>query len=489
MAEPHIEAFVTEGLGDSSYLIASGGEAAVIDAQRDVSRLLRVADANGWRIRAVLETHVHNDYVSGALEIRAATGADLLLPAGGGYEFDHRPVAEGDDVQLGDLVLSPMHTPGHTPEHTAWLVIPATGGADTPIAVFTGGSLMVGSAGRTDLLGADRAEGLARAQFASLRRLRVLPPGTRVLPTHGAGSFCGSAGEAVRRTSTIGEERDTNPALGHVDVEAFISDRLSGLLEYPAYYRYMAGVNRRGPALLASLRPPLALAPADAESAMAAGATLVDGRSRFEFARGHVPGSLNVELDEQFASYVGWLVPWDAPLVIVLPDPEPARGAMKEAVTQLHGIGFDHLLGHLDGSVEAWAASGRPVRSYPTATASDLAAALRAAERPNGDPFVLDVRQPTEWAEGAIPGSRRIFVGDLPGRTDESPADRETWVICRTGHRATMAASILDGRGVPVRVVAEGGVPDVLASAAAADANRERSPTMSTGSPDGTHVP
>ena len=282
-----IRPFVTEGLGDSSYLLGSGDEAVVVDPQRDVREVLAAAGSNGWHIRAVLETHVHNDYVSGGHEIRATTGAELCLPAGGGYAFDHRAMADGDDVRVGGLVVSAMATPGHTPEHLAWVVRDQDERAAT--AVFTGGSLMVGSAGRTDLLGPSETRSLTRKQFDSLARLATLPDDVRILPTHGAGSFCGSTAGDTRRTSTMGAERASNPALAHTDVEAFVAERLSGLLEYPAYYRFMAPINRAGPPLLRDLEPPRALDPTQAERAVAQGARLVDGRDRLAFAAAHIP--------------------------------------------------------------------------------------------------------------------------------------------------------------------------------------------------------
>ena len=464
MTGHHIEPFVTEGLGDSTYLIASGDEAAVVDPQRDAGRFVAAARAHGWRIRAVLETHVHNDYVSGALELRDATGAQVVAPARGGYEFDHRPASEGDEIRIGDVGLRAWETPGHTPEHLSWVA--TVDGESAPHAIFTGGSLMVGSVGRTDLLGPERARELTEAQFATLARISGLPGETLVMPTHGAGSFCGSAGESSGRTSTVGRECRWNPALAFHDVQAFVADRLTGLLEYPAYYRHMAPVNRAGPALLRDLPPAVAMGPEAAEAAVASGATLVDGRNRAAFAMAHVPGSLNIELDEQFSSYVGWLVPWNTPLVLVLPD---SPGALTEAVTQLRRVGFDRAIGHLAGGLDAWHSSGRLVRSYPASSVSELEAALgadRVAGTVDGDdPRVLDVRQPGEWADGVIPGSRTIFVGDLPARMGEVPNDRETWVLCRTGHRAAIAASLLDGAGVPVRLVADGGVPEILAAA------------------------
>ena len=456
MRRTRFESFFTRGIGDSSYLVASGDQAVLVDPQRDAGRFLEAAASNGWRITSVLETHVHNDYVSGAHEIREVTGAEICAPARGGYAFAHRPISEGDQVRVGDLVVTAIETPGHTPEHIAWVV--RTADRDEPEAVFTGGSLMVGSSGRTDLLGPDRTDELTRAQFDSLRRLATLPPTASVLPTHGAGSFCGSSATPSKRTSTIGEEAGANPAMRAVDVAGFIDERLSGLMDYPAYYRYMAGINRAGPTLLRDLAQPVALDADGLARVLAEGTKVVDARPRDAFAEGHVPGSLNVELDESFGTYVGWIVPWGTPVALVLPEPE--RASLREAWTQLVRIGWDGVAGWLDGGIGAWRGAGLEVASYPVATADDLCDAVRRG-RP---PAVLDVRQPNEWREGLIPGSRTIFVGDLAGRLDELPRDAETWAICRTGHRSAMAASLLDGAGIPVRLVTTGGVPDWLAT-------------------------
>jgi rhodanese-related sulfurtransferase len=326
--------------------------------------------------------------------------------------------------------------------------------------VFTGGSLMVGSSGRTDLLGPDRTDELTRAQFGSLRRIAALPPSAAVLPTHGAGSFCGSSATPSKRTSTIDEELRSNPALAASDVAAFVTERLSGLMEYPAYYRHMAPINRAGAALLRDLPAPQALDPERLTHATAGGAWIVDARPRDAFAAAHVPGSINVELDETFGTYVGWMVPWGTPVVLVLP--EPHQDALREAWTQLVRIGWDRVDGYLTGGMDTWLAASRPIASYPVASPEDLCAHVRSS----GSADVLDVRQPNEWADGVIPGSRTIFVGDLRGRTDELPRDHEQWAICRTGHRSAIAASILNRAGVPVRLIAEGGVPDWLETCA-----------------------
>lgn len=466
-----LELFVTAGVGDASYLVASGGEAALVDPQRDAWRFLRVAEQRGWRVVAVLETHVHNDYVSGALETRAATGAEIVAPARGGYAFTHRPADEGEEVRVGGLILRAMATPGHTPEHLAWSVTadgaaagaagPAPGTA--PEGVFTGGSLLVGSAGRTDLLGPELVAELTAAQHRTLARLGALPRGVRIMPTHGAGSFCSAGPTAPSRTSTIGAELGSNPILGLGDGSVFADRLLGGLGRWPDYYARMAPLNRAGPRVVGHLAMPPALDPAGLEAAVAAGATVVDVRPRTAFAAGHLSGALNIELDDAFAAYVGWLLPFDAPVALVLPGAGAGRpadtrahAALEEATTQLFRIGYERVAGWLEGGTEAWAASGRPVRSYPVTTMETV---FEAAARGEGTATqLLDVRQPIEWRDdGVIPGARTIFVADLPARLTEVPRDHPITVFCKAGGRAAIAASVLDAAGYSVRLVGRGG--------------------------------
>lgn len=447
-----IEIITTASLGDTSYLLVSGDEAALVDPQRDSWGLMESCTSRGVGIRYVLETHIHNDYVSGALEVRAATGATVAGPARAPYAFDHLALAEDDEIVVGDVTVRAMETPGHTAEHTSYLVFDDTRMA--PTAVFTGGSLLVGSAGRTDLSGDDRTEELARAQFRSLRRLSLLPDATRVLPTHGAGSSCAAGPVSGDRTTTVGVERRTNPSLTVQNEERFVSGRLSGLPPYPAYYRYMASINRSGPQVLGG-RPALrALTPSRVEGLVGGGAQVIDGHDRGTFAAGHLPGSLCDELDDRFASLVGEVVPFGARLVLVLPEPE--EEAADEALMQLLRIGYENIAGYLAGGVDAWQAAGRPLRSFRTADVAELAGHI--AER-----RVLDVRP--ERPEGGIPGTLAVPLAELPRRLGELPRDREIWTVCESGRRATIAASLLDRVGIPVTAVVSGGVGDLMAHA------------------------
>lgn len=444
-----LETLSTPGLGNHAYLLASGGEALVIDPPRDAWRIMAAAEARGWRLRHALETHVHNDYLSGALELRAGNGVGIVAPAAGGYAFDPMGAREGTTLELGELRVVARSTPGHTPEHLAWEVQDPTG---RPIAIFTGGSLLMGGVGRTDLLGPARSAELTDAQYRTVQRLAELPDDVRVHPTHGAGSFCVAGPGGGDASATIGELRRSNPAFGARDAGEFERLLVAGRIRYPAYYAEMAPRNRRGPALTGGAPRPRPLTPDEVAAAQSTGTWVVDGRGGAAFAAGHVPGSLNVELGDSFASYVGWLVPFDAPIALVVERPADAI----EAATELLRIGYDHVLGFLAGGVEAWRHSGREASGYPIVT---LRSVLR--ER-HGDqpPALLDVRQASEWAaDGVLPGSRLIFVADLPAGIPTLERHREWTVVCRSGMRAAIAASLLDAAGVDVRLVASGGVP------------------------------
>ena len=449
------ELILTPGLGNAAFLIGAGREAVVIDPPRDAWRITAVAERRGWRITHVLETHVHNDYLSGALELRDATGAEILAPARGRYAFRHRPMDDGATIEVGGLRLGARATPGHTPEHLAWEIW--TDAGPEPLAIATGGSLLVGSAGRTDLLGESSTDELTSAQFRTLRALAELPDGVKVLPTHGAGSFCSVGPADAGRTTTIGQERAMNPLLRIDDETTFREALLRGLGPYPTYYAEMAPINRAGPVVVGHLPELPRVGPDALRAAAAAGAHVVDGRRRETFAEGHIPGSLNIELTESFASYVGWFVPFGAPVVLVLP--EPLSESADEAAAQLFRIGYDRILGVLEGGLEAWAAGGGSLDAYPVTTA----AAARDAVTAGASPRLLDVRYPNEWRDdGSVPGAIELSIGDLSSRIDTLPRDGPITVMCKSGSRASIAASMLDAAGFDVRLVAVGGARDVV---------------------------
>ncbi|MHB1865566.1 MAG: MBL fold metallo-hydrolase [Candidatus Saccharimonadales bacterium] len=436
----------TPGLGDHSYLVRSGEEVAVIDPQRDIDRYRTAIAELGGKVTVVAETHVHNDYVSGGRALAAEYGATHVLPTDAGYAFGHHPVADGDEVAFGAARLRALHTPGHTPHHSAYALLEH----DEVVAVLSGGCVLVGACGRTDLVAPELTEELTRAQYRSAHRLGELPEPTAIGPTHGQGSFCAASATGDETWTTLAKEKLRNPAFTALDEDDFLARQLSGLAAYPAYYTRMAAINLAG-APSWGPRPLPSLSPEELVRLQDAGAAVIDGRPRRQVAAGHVPGSVNVELDDpSFGTYLGWLFPADTRFVLVLgPDQDPTDAA-RQAVR----IGIETIEGVLEGGVDAWAASGHPLRSYPVTDVEGLKAGLDA-----GDAQVLDVRQDQEWAEGHLLGARHVHIPDLGGRVGELGGNGLTYTLCQTGHRAAMAASILDAAGIPA-VLVDGGVPD-----------------------------
>jgi hydroxyacylglutathione hydrolase len=448
-ARPWVIDFLAPGLGDRSYLVVSGESAVMIDPQRDVDPYLEAAERAGARITHVLETHIHNDYVSGGLELSRRAGAQLVLPSRSGATYGHLPAADEDRFETGRIHIRSLSTPGHTLDHTSYLIDSEDGQG----LLFSGGSLLAGSAGRPDLMGAAYTDRLVAHQFASVRRLAALDPGTILYPTHGAGSFCTASGTRSGAFSTIGQEVGSNPALLDTELLPFRERQLTGLLRYPAYYPHMAPINRSGPAPLGRPVAPPRLSPAGLASLAGAGVHVVDGRSRAAFAAGHIPGALNVELSDDFGTYVGWLLPFDAPIALVL---DPAQDVV-EAVRQLARIGFDSVRGVLLG-LAAWIAEGRGLEGFRRATVEQLRTAIAREEAPR----VLDVRQPDEWRGGIIAGSIPRFVADLAEPDTWLPPGGPVWVVCASGFRASIASSLLAAAGREVIAVDGGGVPDVV---------------------------
>ena len=424
----------TPTLGDRSYLVHDGQVALVVDPQRDIDRITALAGAEGVRITHVAETHMHNDYLTGGLALSRLTGAAYLVNRADQVRFDRTPVGDGDEITIaGGLALRVISTPGHTFSHLSYAL--AAGGEVT--GVFTGGSLLYGSTGRTDLLGPQHAETLARAQHASARRLaRELPESALLYPTHGFGSFC-SATQAEASSSTIGREKRVNPALT-LDEQAYVHTLLAGLDAWPAYYAHMGPANLAGPGA-ADLAPPEPADPATLRRRIEAGEWVVDLRDRVAFAAGFLPGSVCFPLDGSFATYLGWVIPWGSPVTLLGESPEQVAQAQRE----LARIGFDRLAGAATGRPEGWA-GGRPLATLRRARFTDLAAALAAG---NGHrPVVLDVRRNLEWTEAHIPGAAHIPLHELPGRLAEVPPG-EVWVHCGAGYRAAVAASLLAAAG------------------------------------------
>ncbi|WP_345602880.1 MBL fold metallo-hydrolase [Pseudonocardia adelaidensis] len=421
----------TSSLGDRSYLAHDAEVAVVVDPQRDIDRVQALAAELGVRVSHVLETHVHNDYVTGGLELAQATDATYVLPAGSDVEFEHTSVADGAVLEVGGMRVRVLHTPGHTHHHVSYVLADTGGGVR---AVFTGGSMLYGATGRTDLVSPDDTVALSHAQYRSVRRLAAeLPDEAAVMPTHGFGSFC-SATPTSGDASTIGEQARVNPALTLAEQD-YVDTLLAGLDAYPAYYAHMGPINRRGAAPV-DLSPPEPVEPAELRRRIEAGEWVVDLRDRTAFAAGHLAGSLGFELSINFVTYLGWLYRYGTPLTLIGETPEQVAEARRELVR----IGIDEIAGAATGDIETLA-DGRPLRSYPV---TDFAGLAKAREQ--GPVQVLDARRNDERARGYVAGSQHIPLHELADRIDEVPRG-EVWVYCGSGYRASIAASVLDGPG------------------------------------------
>ena len=433
----HISIVDTSGLGDRSYLIDHDGVAVVVDPQRDIDRVLALAEERGVTITHVLETHIHNDYVTGGLELSRTVGAEYVVPAGDDVAYDRRPARDGEIIDAGPIRLRVIHTPGHTHHHVSYALQDDAG---TVHGVFTGGSMLHGTTGRTDLLGADHTQGLTHAQYHSVRRLAdELPADTAVYPTHGFGSFC-SATPASGDASTIADELRTNPALTN-DEQDYVDQLLAGLSDYPAYYAHMGVVNADGPAPV-DLSLPQPVDAVELRRSIDAGEWVVDLRSRTAFAAGHLAGSRGFELSESFVTYLGWLYEWGEPLTLIGENTDQIAQARRELVR----IGIDKLGGAAVGGIDDLR-SGRPLRSYRVASFRHL-----AEELDSGDVVVLDVRQRQEFDGGHVPGALNIPLHELVNRIGEVP-EGEVWVHCASGYRSSIAASLIDRAGRTVVLI------------------------------------
>jgi hydroxyacylglutathione hydrolase len=439
--------FVIDGLGHLSTLIAdeSAGLAAVVDPRRDVDVYLEAARAADVRISHVFETHLHNDYVSGGRDLAALTGATHVIGAGAELAYDHRPAHHGDAIDLGALRFTVLDTPGHTPEHVAYAVTD-TSRADEPLLLFTGGSLLVGAVGRTDLLGADNAIPFARSMFRSIREV-ILPHEdfVGVYPTHGAGSLC-STGIASTPFSTLGFERRHNPMIQATEFDAFARRLLRDQPAFPRYFARMRPTNQAGPRLLAGRVPePRPMSVDEVRTAIggtaAGGALVVDLRRPADHAVAHVPGSISIPSGSSFGTWLGWVVEPDRPLILVLDSPADWDDAVRQALR----IGHETIIGHLREGVRGWQEAGEPIAAGGRVNVDQLAAAV---DRGGPDaPLVVDVRQLSEYTAGHVPGSLHIAAGALTDRLEDLPRDRPIATICASGYRASVAASLLRTAG------------------------------------------
>ncbi len=439
----YVEQFFIPGLGCESYVIGcpTAGVAAVIDPDREVERYVTAAQNHGLKITHIIETHLHADHVSGNTELAARTGAEIYLHEASAAEFAHQPLQAGDVLQLGRVQLKILHTPGHTPESITLLATEHAG--DTELA-FTGDTLFAGDVGRPDLVGAEAARGLAAAMHASLfDQLLRLPDSLVIYPGHGAGSLCGKAIED-RRFTTLGHERQHNPALAPRPLLAFVDFATRDLPEQPGNHTRIKALNRRGPRPLGAVAPrPLAI-PA-ALPHFQRGAAMLDLRPKADFVRLHVPGAVHLDADEQLSQRVGFVLPPDIPVILMLADP----AQYASVVYSLARVGYESVVGYLADSLETWQAYSLPVTSgdVKDIEANDLQALLTGAAEAR--PVVVDVREPWEYQQGHVPGAVLIPLGQLARRAGELDPQKPVAVICASGSRSQSAAAVLGQKGFP----------------------------------------
>ncbi|WP_343989403.1 MBL fold metallo-hydrolase [Terrabacter terrae] len=431
---------VDEGLGNSAYLLdLADGRALAVDVSRDLRQVREVARRRGLRVAFAADTHLHADFLSGAVQLAATDGARVLASADGDREYPHLGLRDNDEVDLGGLTLRTLATPGHTHEHISFEL---RDGSRT-LGVFTGGSLIVRSAARTDLVSPERTEELARAQYRSLQRLALMDDDVAVWPTHGAGSFC-AAPPGAERTSSIGTERVTNPLLRADSEDAFVTQLLSSLGSFPPYFLRLGEINRRGPALVHG-DTLTGLTLDEVEHLQGSGAEVVDVRPVPDFAAAHIPGSVSIPLRPVFATWLGWLLSDDTPLIVMRnEDQDPA-----EILWQARKVGYDNIAGELDGGLEAWLHGQRGVRATPLTAPGAVADPAR----------VLDVRQDSEYAGGHLPSAGHIELGSLVTDTGHVP-DGRLVLMCGHAERAMGAASVLERAGHTQVSVLDGGPQD-----------------------------
>lgn len=440
------------GLAQSSYLIgcSATGEALVVDPTRDVEQYLRAAAAEGLNVTHVTETHIHADFVSGSRVLARRAGARLFLSAEGGRDWQYAwasgdgatLIHDGDTILVGNIRVDVWHTPGHTPEHLAFLVTD-TAATDRPMGIITGDLLFVSDVGRPDLL--ERAANVAgtmvdsaRTLFGSLKRVRALPDYIQVWPGHGAGSACGKALGAVPQT-TIGYEKITNWGLAEQSEQTFVAGVLAGQPEPPRYFAEMKRINRDGPPIGEQAGPLMELDPSVLTTMLAERTEVVDTRPAAAFARGHVPGTINIPFNKSFITWAGWLLPYDRPIAVLAEDQESAERIRRHLAL----IGLDRLAGWVGrGALERDRRGAPDMRAVRQVSAAEAAAALE-----KGTATLVDVRGQAEWQAGHIPGVRNIPLGYLTDHLDELPREELLIVHCQSGARSSIGASVLQAHG------------------------------------------
>jgi hydroxyacylglutathione hydrolase len=427
-------------LAHASYLIGSGGEAAVVDPQRDIDIYLNEAEAVGLQIKHVIETHLHADFISGHHELAARTGAKIYFGAQAAPKFDFVPVHEGDEIVMQDVTLRFLETPGHTPESISVLIFDGEKSRSQPWGVLTGDTLFIGDVGRPDLLGSRMpATQLAVMMYDSLHdKLLALPDETKVFPAHGAGSMCGR-NISSETSSTIGEQRRFNYALQPMSRDDFIKMMTTDLPEAPSYFSRDARINLEGPVLIDELPEPIAFHPEAVQKMQRGGHLILDTRPASQYGAAHILGSLNIGLGGQFASWAGSIIKPDVPLLIVAEDAESVR----EARTRLARVGIEKVTGFLKDGILAWHQAGLPLATIEQISVEELR--LRIEER--SVETILDVRRPPEWSSGHIESATHMPLNHLAESALSLNRDSKVAVLCAGGYRSSIASSVLEQLG------------------------------------------
>jgi glyoxylase-like metal-dependent hydrolase (beta-lactamase superfamily II) len=443
-----IQQFFIPGIAHSSYLVGASGACAVVDPARDVDRYLEAAQDLGLMITHILETHLHADFVSGHIDLAEKTGARIYAPASGSCEFEHEPVGDGTQFSVGEIRFDVLDTPGHTPDGVTYVAADLSRG-DEPFAAFTGDTLFVGDVGRPDLF-PGRAGDLAAHLYDNLHtKILALPDHCMVLPSHGAGSLCGRAMGSMRST-TIGYERRFNEALRIADREEFIRSLTLNMPPAPDHFARCSEINRRGPAPVRTLPATRPMKPAEfKERAGREDTVVLSIRDYATFGGQHIPGSYHIDHGGNFSTFAGWVLPPDRDILLVADSPAQAA----EAAVMLRRVGLDRTVGYLEGGTHAWVMAG-----YPTAHVHQLSPVETHAMITEGGAVLVDVRTPEEYGEDHAAGAVNIMAPDLRGRFTELDPERPTVLMCRTGHRSSMACSILKQKGFASVYNAAGGI-------------------------------
>ncbi|HSE50039.1 MAG TPA: rhodanese-like domain-containing protein [Terriglobales bacterium] len=456
--------FEVPGLAHYSYILGAAGQAVVVDPKRDVDTYLEYAAANDLKIAYILETHIHADYCAGAKELAERTGAELWLSAYDKgedfvYAFPHHEFKDGEALEVGEMRIVALHTPGHTPEHLSFLVYDTKRSGSTPMLMLSGDFVFVGSLGRPDLLGEAAKQKLAEQLYESVNaKIASLPDGLEVHPAHGAGSMCG-AGMGDRPQTTLGYERLSNMFFADRDKPTFVEHILSTVPPFPDYYRRMKKVNSEGPKTV-GWEAPKAIAVEEFRKLALDGAhVVIDLRRPEAFGGAHVPNAFNIGQAAIFANWAAWVVPYDKPILLV----GDASTNYDEARRALIRVGLDDVRGYLKGGMPSWVEAGYNLSHVPQISVMQL------SDLPRADAFVVDVRGDAEWNAGHIEGATHIMGGDLAKRVNELPRERTIYAVCGAGYRSSIATSVLRRAGFRHVVNVDGGM---------AAWNRQKLPTV-----------